>query len=198
SMYDILLELNRFPQRFLLPGADKKSFRARVKPIAARRFANRDFKGGIAELQGKVDYRIAELTSLEVADGELGFVVSIATLEHVADPATIYRWLFRKSRPTGGQFHYIDLCDHRAYGSDSKFDAWSFLTEENASPNVNRLRAHEHLELIRQAGFEVVREERVTNDIPPATRERLIAPWRSLPKEELETVGLRLLLRRPA
>lgn len=198
SMYDILLEFTRFPSRFLLPGGDEKDFQRRVKPFAPRIFAKRDFEGGIERLAGKVDYRIAELTSLDIEDGELGFAVSIATLEHVEDPAAIYGWLFRKARPGSGQFHYIDLSDHRAYVATSGHDPWSFLTTETGPQNVNRLRASEHRELVRQAGFEIVGEEAVRQEMPRETRARLIAPWRDLSIEELETIGLRLLLRRPA
>ena len=197
SMYDILLELNRLPQRFLLPGGDKKSFRNRIKAIAPRPFAKREFDRGCAAMAGQVDYRIAELTSLDISDGELGLAVSFAVLEHVTDAPTIYEWLFRKTRPGCGQIHYIDLADHRAYRDSGSYDKWSFLTEEVGPPTLNRLRAHEHLEMAARAGFEIAQEERVSADMPRETSERLRDPWRELPKEELETIGLRMLLRRP-
>lgn len=197
SMYDNLLEMHRWPGRFLLPGTERAAFAKRLEELDPMPFRNRDFKGGLAKLGQKIEYRLAELTTLDIADGELGFAVSFAVLEHVMRADEIYDWLFRKTQPGGGQCHYIDLADHRSYGRKRDYDAWSFLTSETAPATVNRLRAHEHIALVRRSGFEIVEESRVTRRIPPATRERLLPPWRDLPAEELETIGLRLLLRRP-
>lgn len=198
SMHRILLDLFRFPDRYRLPGGERKNFRRRLKRISPTPFARRDFAKGLEELEGKVDYRLAELTTLDIDDEELGLVISMAVLEHVEAPADIYEWLYRKTRPGSVQFHYIDLADHRSYQTGSKYNAWSFLTEQAEADNHNRLRAHEHLDLIRAAGFELCQENKVTQEIPAETRERLVAPWRDLPREELETIGLRVLLRRPA
>ena len=198
SMFELVSGMRNAPHAYTLPGVDPESVGKRIRALPVNRFWNRDFAGGVAALAGKVDYRLAELTTLDVEDGELGFAVSFAVLEHVDAPRAVYDWLFRKTRPGALQFHFIDLADHRTYRSGAEHDFWSFLTEPEAPPNVNRLRANEHLELIEAAGFEFLNRHRKTAPLPESTRARLLPPWRNLPAEEIETIGLSVLLRRPA
>ena len=124
SMYEILLEIFRWPTRYRFPGVEAKIIRQRISQIKPLPFAQLDFAEGVAQMKGKVDYRLAELSTLDVGDAELGFAVSFAVLEHVEDAADIYRWLFRKARAGSAQYHYIDLADHRAYGKKKDFDYW--------------------------------------------------------------------------
>ncbi len=196
SMYDILANITMFPEKYRRPDTDREQFAERLASLNAGPFFNGDFEGGLATLSGKIDYRIENLLDLDVDDETLSLAISFAVLEHVTDVKKIYRWLFEKTRPGGLQFHFVDMADHRSYRGTSEFDPWTFLTEQEAAANHNRLRAHEHTKAFRDAGFEILEIEPIRKKIPPATRERLISPWKDLPSNEIETIRARFLLRR--
>jgi SAM-dependent methyltransferase len=197
SMTEIVTHMRAHPDSYLLPGRDGTKFERRINSVDVQPFIEGDFERGVAALAGRVDYRLADLLTLDVGDESLSLAVSFAVLEHVEAPDAIYEWLFRKTRPGGLQFHFIDLVDHRAYLKDGCFHEWSFLTTEEGPPHLNRLRAHEHLEKIAAAGFEIVKQVSRDDPTPEGLRSRLIAPWRDMTDEEIATTKLRVVLRRP-
>ncbi len=198
SMAEILLNMRAMPSQYLLRGNNLEQFKLQLADVDPQLFAQGDFDAGVRHLEGKIDYRLADLVTLDVEDQTLALTVSFAVLEHVLDPKGVYEWLFRKTKPGGVQFHYIDLADHRSYAGNGKFDKWSFLTSEDGPPNLNRLRAQEHREAFERVGFEIIEEQRTLAQIPPETKARLIQPWRNLSDEEINTIGSRLTLRRPS
>ncbi|MEM8697196.1 MAG: hypothetical protein AAGE05_14335, partial [Pseudomonadota bacterium] len=111
---------------------------------------------------------------------------------------SVYEWLFRKTKPGGVQYHFIDLVDHRYYFGTGEFNEWSFLSEETGPDNVNRLRVSEHRALLEQAGFEIIKERHKSKAIPEEARETLLPPWSDMPDTEINTTKMWCLLRRPA
>ncbi len=197
SMTEILTDIRANPAAYLLPSRDRGDFEKRVHAIDDRGFRAGDFDAGIAALASKVDYRLSDLVDLDVEDESLSLAISFAVLEHVEEPDAIYRWLYEKTRPGGVQFHFIDLVDHRAYLRDGVFHEWSFLTSEDGPAALNRLRAQEHLDKIAATGFEIVKSVRRGATPPEGLRDQLISPWREMSDEEIATVKLRVVLRRP-
>jgi hypothetical protein len=63
---------------------------------------------------------------------------------------------------------------------------------------MNRLRKSEHLAAIRKAGFEVVVEKSVEEDIPEATQASMLLRWRAMSAEDQRTIKLHVVLRKPA
>jgi hypothetical protein len=196
SMAEIVTHMRADPSPLLLPGRDRAQFESRLGDLDVGPFDRFDFDAGIAAFSGKVDYRLADLLTLDVEDGSLALAISFAVLEHVDEPDAIYEWLFRKTMPGGLQFHFIDLADHRAYRQDPRFHEWSFLTEEEGPPYLNRLRAHEHLAKIEAAGFEILRKVPRSDPMPDGLRDHLVAPWSAMSDAEIGVAKLRVALRR--
>jgi len=140
----------------------------------------------------------------------IDFVSSTDTCEHIpgSELAEIFRECHRLLRPGGAFSCRIDLQDHYAYfdGSLSKYNflrypdrAWSLVN----SPlhHQNRLRSPEYLQLVRDAGFELVVEQpsgpseaglKELESLPLAPR------FRKFPPEELGVTVLSFVAVRPA
>jgi SAM-dependent methyltransferase len=138
------------------------------------------------------------------------FVSSTDTCEHIpaAELAEIFRECFRLLRPGGAFSCRIDLQDHYAYfdRSLSKYNflrysdrAWSLVN----SPlhHQNRLRSPEYLQLVRDAGFQLVVEKpsgpseaglKELESLPLAPR------FRSFPPEKVGVTVLSFVAIRPA
>jgi len=138
------------------------------------------------------------------------FVSSTDTCEHIpgAELAEIFRECFRLLRPGGAFSCRIDLQDHYAYfdHSLSKYNflrysdrAWSLVN----SPlhHQNRLRSPEYLQLVRDAGFELVVEKpsgpseaglKELESLPLAPR------FRKYPPEDLGVTVLSFVAKRSA
>ena len=140
----------------------------------------------------------------------IDFVSSTDTCEHIpgAELAEIFRECYRLLRPGGAFSCRIDLQDHYAYfdRSLSKYNflrysdrAWSLVN----SPlhHQNRLRSPEYLQLVRDAGFELVVEKpsgpseaglKELESLPLAPR------FRRFPPEEVGVTMLSFVAVRPA
>ena len=137
------------------------------------------------------------------------FVSSTDTCEHIpaGDLAAIFHESRRLLRPGGAFSCRIDLQDHYSY-FDPSLSRYNFLRFSDRvwslvnSPlhNQNRLRSHDYLRLVREAGFEVVAER------PSAPNEQGLEELRALPlaprfrrytPEELGVTILSFVARRP-
>jgi SAM-dependent methyltransferase len=140
----------------------------------------------------------------------IDFVSSTDTCEHIpgAELAEIFRECYRLLRPGGAFSCRIDLQDHYAYfdHSLSKYNflrysdrAWSLVN----SPlhHQNRLRSPEYLQLVRDAGFELVVEKpsgpseaglKELESLPLAPR------FRKYPPEDLGVTVLSFVAKRSA
>jgi SAM-dependent methyltransferase len=103
-----------------------------------------------------------------LAAGSVEFVSSTDTCEHIpgTDLAEIFRECFRLVRPGGAFSCRIDLQDHYAY-FDRSLSRYHFLRYSDRAWSLvnsplhhqNRLRSPEYLQLVRDAGFELVVEK---------------------------------------
>jgi SAM-dependent methyltransferase len=140
----------------------------------------------------------------------IDFVSSTDTCEHIpgTELAEIFRECHRLLRPGGAFSCRIDLQDHYAYfdRSLSKYNflrysdrAWSLVN----SPlhHQNRLRSPEYLQLVRDAGFELV-AERPSGPSEAGLKELESLPlaprFRRFPPEELGVTVLSFVAVRPA
>jgi hypothetical protein len=118
-------------------------------------------------------------------------------LEHVDDLPRVCRNLYDSLMPGGLAYHMIDLSDHRAYRGDGQYHPLSFLTEEDAPSNINRIRAHEHIKTQIETGFELLRQARTNVDVPEEIRSRLLPRFAAMDEREMSATRLYVLLRKP-
>lgn len=149
-------------------------------------------------LDDSLSYRITDGRSMPVSENSLDFVYSCAVLEHVPDAELTYNELSRVLRPGGLMSHIIDLKDHHhhdpydflRYGDK----LWSLMQGRSAG-FTNRLRASDHIGLIREAGFEILDTERRMADAPPA-RSDLAPRFRAHQDDDLRIMELIVTARR--
>ena len=151
-----------------------------------------------------LDARATGLTA-ETVD----FVSSTDTCEHIpgADLAEIFRESLRLLRPGGAFSCRIDLQDHYSY-FDPSISQYNFLRFSDRawglvnSPlhHQNRLRSPEYLQLVRDAGFELV-VERPSGPSEAGLKELESLPlaprFRRFPPEELGVTVLSFVAVRP-
>lgn len=154
-----------------------------------------------------IDYRApadARATGLEA--GSIDCAVSVETLEHIPrdDIGAILKELRRILRPDGLALMRIDYGDHFK-GFDPSISSFNFLTysEEDWAPfqsrfqYVNRLRHSEYLQLFRECGFDVLRDDPDRRPLEQPIMERLAPGFRGFSAEDLFTLGS-LIIARPA
>jgi SAM-dependent methyltransferase len=166
----------------------------------------------IAELEPRFGIRYlaprdARATGLPT--GSIDFATSTDTCEHIPGPdlAAIFAETRRLLRPGGAFSCRIDLQDHYAY-FDPSLSRYNFLRYSDRTWRLvnsplhyqNRLRAPEYLELVREAGLELV----VSNPSGPSEAGRTelealpLAPrFRKYPPEELGVTVLSFVAKAP-
>jgi SAM-dependent methyltransferase len=197
SMYDIMANVRAFPLRYRFRSAKISEILQRWKAFDIETFEKGDFAAGVSSAGSNLQYHVGDIREFPIAPESLSLVASSAVFEHVDDVDGVLAWLFERTAPGGVHYHFIDLVDHRSYEAHSHYNVFSMLTEPTAPPGVNRLRASQHLEAFAKAGFEVLRVMRETAAVPPDIRARLQPPWRDLAEEDIKTMKLTLVLRRP-
>ncbi len=197
SMYEIMANIRAFPQRYRFRESKISDILARWKQFDAAQFEAGRLIEGLQSEQLNLHYHIGDVCDIGFDAESLGLVVSFAVLEHVDDLDAVNRFLFSRTTPGGVHYHFIDLADHRSYEAGSKCSPFGFLTERAAPAGLNRLRASDHLASFEAAGFEVLKVRRQNHPIPDDIRNRLLEPWSSRPDEDLNTLKLTVVLRRP-
>jgi SAM-dependent methyltransferase len=142
--------------------------------------------------------------------GSIDFASSTDTCEHIPAPdlAEIFRESRRLLRPGGAFSCRIDLQDHYAY-FDRSLSRYNFLRYSDRTWRLvnsplhyqNRLRAPDYLELVREAGLELV----VSNPSGPSEQGRvelealpIAQRFRRYPPEELGVTVLSFVAKAPA
>jgi SAM-dependent methyltransferase len=136
----------------------------------------------------------------QIPTGSVDFVWSQAVLEHVRrrDFDAMLGETRRILRLDGLCSHRIDLQDHLGGALNNlRFSErlWESDWFARSGFYTNRLRFGELLERCRRAGLAVETPEVERWPGLPTPRERLAAPFRDLPDEELRVIGFDLVLR---
>lgn len=154
---------------------------------------------GFPALGPRIDYRITDGRDLPVESASVDFIYSISVLEHVRDVDHAYREMARVLRPGGLCSHLVDLRDHH-HADPVDFlrypdGLWDRMTGRSAGW-TNRLRASQHLGAIAAAGIEVLFYEPRRIETPPR-EDALARRFREFGDDDLRTIGMILVLRRP-
>lgn len=178
--------------------------RAQARALAARAAGVSSFE----ELYGLLGFRYALDPSgmLDgVPRGDYRLVVSSDVMEHVAE-ATLPEYLVEMRRclaPDGWSIHQIDLVDHFHYFDPSASPknyyrysdhAWRRWFESDVQ-YFNRVQRPTWTALFEGAGFELVEENLLSEQLPPL---ELDARYRDLSQTDLECMQLITLHRNPA
>ena len=134
------------------------------------------------------------------------FIYSNDVMEHVDDPATIFRCAFNALKPNGKFVNNIDLAGHNAFSNAAQpLDfltcpdwLWSLMFSHVVT--TNRVRYSEFLRCATAAGFEVAKEDvlvRAAPDYLRQVRPDFIERYRKLMDEDLGVIQSRLVAVRP-
>jgi SAM-dependent methyltransferase len=197
SMYEIMANIRAFPERYRFREATVDAILERWRHFDVEQFELGRLTSGVSAKQPAFSYHIGDVCDLAMAPDTLGLVVSFAVLEHVQDIDAVLAWLHARTRPGGVHYHFIDMADHRSYEVASKTHPLAFLTERDAPPGMNRLRASEHLAAFERAGFQVLKANRKKAPLDEGFVSRLLPPWRDMSEEDLTTLKLTVVLRKP-
>ena len=156
------------------------------------------FPAGLASVDGKVNLEIEDIVKSRIPLGSISLLASFAVLEHVDDIAAVSSHIYKLLKPGGLAFHFVDLADHRSYRGDGAFGPLSFLTEEDAPANMNRLRAPQIAQAQVAAGFEILRDTRTKAPPSAGIEEALVPQFRRMAWDDVSVIKQNMLLRKPA
>ena len=197
SMYDLLANMRVFPKRYCRENVLPSSVMSRLSKFPIGMFERGDFAGALKAVAGFIRYENCAIAESSIQDESLSLATSFAVLEHVDDLKGVCEKLYRALKPGGIGFHFIDMADHRSYSGDGKFHPLSFLTEEICPSNMNRLRAHEQLQAQIEAGFEIVKEERVNQVIDSELRSQILPRFLAMDEKDFSTIKMYVVVRKP-
>jgi hypothetical protein len=197
ALYDLLVECIVFPDHWHWSGISREDFNRRARQFNLEALRDGDLRVGL-ELT-PLRHVVTDIHNPCLAEGAIDIMASRAVLEHFLDFGLAVQRLYALMAPGAVAFHHIDLVDHRAYGDPSRYHWWSFLAEDDdwSNGHVNRLRASEIRALFEKAGFEVLRYDCQKGQMPEGFRSRLKGRFARMPDDELNTIWVELVLRRP-
>ena len=134
-----------------------------------------------------------------VEDESVDLAFSQAVLEHVDDPASTYRALYRWLKPGGVMSHSIDFKCHdltRDWFGHWTIPAWQWKVIRGRRPYlINRMPASEHLDLLRRCGFEIVLVVPAYAEAAP--RGALARDFVTMSDDDLRTSGMFVIATKP-
>jgi len=145
-----------------------------------------------------LSYRAPWTADDQPGRGSIDMILSNAVMEHVADVDAAYAAMYDWLKPGGVASHQIDF---RSHGLFRDWDGhwacpdwlWRLFMGRRAYL-INRLPASSHLDAIRNCGFELLSERRLKY---PSVARKLAPRFSGLSREDRETAGVYLLVRRP-
>ena len=154
-----------------------------------------------------IDYLYPYLFSELPLEGEsVDVVLSFDVLEHVRRPKETADEILRVLRPGGFCFHRILTRDHRSFSvvdgytpvsyAQYSSEGWDAVNSERFYQN--RILPFQWEELFKQKGFEVLAHTVLDHyGVPDAEYASAHASFRTFPRERLEEVNCKQLLRKP-
>lgn len=197
SMYDILANMTMLPDQYRWRNSDVEVFQKRLKDFDVKKFATGDFYGGFKLIEDRINYKTCNILEVGLNPSEVSLLTSFAVFEHVTDIEEVCKYLYELMMPGGISYHFVDLADHRSYRNTGEYNAFTFLTEEEAPANMNRARKSEIVEAFKASGFEIVVQDGEQMEMPQETRDKLLPKWEKMSEEDRLTVKLHLVLRKP-
>ena len=196
ALADLLCDCCCCPDRWNWNSVDKLDFLNRFQQFNLQALRQGRLDDGLAGLPMR--HIVTDIHDPVLEEQSIDLMTSRSVLEHFLDFDVAVDRFFDLMRKGGVASHYIDLVDHRAYGSPD-YHYWSFLAEdENWSDGlVNRLRSSEIRNSFERAGFEILRYENRVGEMPIGFRKLIAGRFRDMSEEELNATGVFCVLRKP-
>jgi hypothetical protein len=147
----------------------------------------------------KVEYKAPWFDPRVIEHDTVDLIVSHSVLEHVEDLRGTYRALYQWLKPGGWMSHQIDFKSHqlskRWNGYRTCSEGMWALTFGRRPFLINRQPASVHLQLLQEAGFTVVAQQKF--DRKDGVRREELAPlWAGISDEDLNCSGLYVIARK--
>jgi len=199
-MYDLLCDALVRPEVWRKnKSISYEEYLGRIRRFNIQALRQGDIEKGLNGLPLHYEVRAAENTGCYPSTC-LDLVSSRSVLEHCMDLKGVLAQQYDAMSPGGLAYHSVDLVDHRYYQDSSAYHYWYFLTTEDTAGGdgqTNQLRSSEVLAVMDEVGFEFVNTKAVRNPLPPHVHDRLSPKYRELSQDELETIALEVLLKKP-
>jgi SAM-dependent methyltransferase len=162
--------------------------------------------GRLALNPAKIEHKIGLFEECGLPE-PVDFIYANDVMEHVDDPAVVFRSAFDALKPGGIFVNNIDLAGHNVFSNaDCPLDFltcpdWLWELMFSHLVTTNRVRYSQFLRCARQAGLAIAREEvliRADAQYLRNIRPALIERYRDLPDEDLSVIQSRLTAVRPA
>ena len=197
SLYDILANVSMFPERYTFGNTTPEQVLERLATIDVEMFEKGDFESGMNNLQSQISYQVCDIAESEIGQESVAVLFSFAVYEHLMDVTSVNKKIYNALVPGGYAYHFIDIADHRSYSRRPEFNPFTFLTEKVGPKSQNRWRKSEFLDAFAESGFEVIEVASTRMEVPADTREALLPKWDAMSDEDIETIKLRVLLKKP-
>jgi glycosyltransferase involved in cell wall biosynthesis len=196
ALFDLLMDCLIDPEAWHWSKLAREDFISKIHQFDLKALKSGNLEKGIAGVA--IEHRVEDILKMATTE-KIDLMSSRAALEHFWDFKTAMNKLFAMMSHGGIAFHNIDLTDHRAYVDPSRFHWWSFLAEDDdwSDGLCNRLRASEIRKILETAGFSILKCEERRAKMPGGFRRLLKGRFAQMPDEELEIVGINILIKKP-
>jgi SAM-dependent methyltransferase len=199
SLYDLLCDALARPEKWKRSETSYEDFFSRIRKFDLCALRSGDLESGVKNVP--LSHFVGDAGGAEFySKGSIDIVSSQSVLEHCLDFKGVMQSLYDSMTEGGVGYHSIDLVDHRVYSDPEKYNYWSFLCvgELGGQEQIcNILRSHEILKIIEEVGFELLVSEPGRQELPDGLIEKLRPEYQSLPIEELQIIGHRIVIRKP-
>lgn len=198
ALFDLLVDCLVAPEDWRWGDISRDAFLKKLQDFDLSALREGHLEKGLN--RASLEYKVSDITKNTLPDNAFDVMSSRAVLEHFLDFDQAVTELYRIMAPGGHAYHAIDLVDHRWYDHPETYHMWSFLAEppEWTDGVCNRLRAGQFKEKFEQAGFKVVRFDRIREPLPAGVRDKVAPPYHGMSDEELETTGVHIVVHKPA
>jgi predicted SAM-dependent methyltransferase len=188
------LDERRFPSQLLTDDILAQSLRPKRVDNIRRALTDAWFLNPIT-----VDYKAPWTDPHVIDENSVDLIISASVLEHVVDLPGTYRALYKWLKPGGWMAHQIDL---KAHGMTRRWNGFRTCSEgiwklaHGRRPySINRYPASVHLQMMRDAGFRLVTEQKLLRD-DGIRREELAPRWADISDEDLNCSALYVIATR--
>jgi len=197
ALYDLLLDCLAHPENWHWSGFDRDDYLSRIYSFNLKALREGDLDTGLAAVP--IKHVVTNIYEPAIQAESIDVMSSRAVLEHFLDFELACNRLYSLMSPDGVAYHKIDLVDHRGYDESSNYHWWSFLAEDEhcSGDSGNKLRSSEILRYFEKTGFEVLNIDREKAEIPIGFREKLKGRFAEMSDEELNTIRIACVLRKP-